>query len=94
MELPPFYFSNMIKAICAHAFVLYLILFFSFLLTHALKVILCFLGTKKIVSYLHDGLSKILGAPITQAGLEGGTNVIPVSTRVIPVLCGLDKTRQ
>lgn len=41
--------------------------------------------------YLHDGLSKILGAPITQAGLEGGTDVVPVTTGLVAILARLDR---
>lgn len=41
--------------------------------------------------YLHDRLSKILGAPITQAGLEGGTDVVPVTTGLVAILARLDR---
>lgn len=41
--------------------------------------------------YLHDGLSEILGAPITQAGLEGGTDVVPVTTGLVAILARLDR---
>lgn len=40
--------------------------------------------------YLHDRLSEILGAPVTQARLEGGTDVVPVTTRLIPILTCLE----
>ena len=33
--------------------------------------------------YLHDRLSEILGAPITQARLEGGTDVVPVTAWIV-----------
>lgn len=40
--------------------------------------------------YLHDRLSEILGAPITQARLEGCTDVVPVTARLVTILRCLD----
>lgn len=39
--------------------------------------------------YLHDRLSKILGAPVAQASLEGGADVVPVSARLVAILTSL-----
>lgn len=44
--------------------------------------------------YLHDGLSKILGAPIAQAGLEGGTDVVPVTAGLVAILARLDRRKK
>lgn len=43
--------------------------------------------------YLHDGLSKVLGTPVAQAGLEGGADVVPVSPRLVAVLTRLPITK-
>lgn len=39
--------------------------------------------------YLHDRLSKVLGAPVAQASLEGGADVVSVPARLVTILTGL-----
>lgn len=39
--------------------------------------------------HLHDGLSKVLGAPVAQARLQGRADVAAVSSRLVSVLSGL-----
>lgn len=43
--------------------------------------------------YLHDGLSEVLGTPVTQSRLEGGTDVAPVTTRLVAIFPCLEYTQ-
>lgn len=54
-----------------------------------------FRGVKQLngETYLSDRLSKVFGAPVAQAGLQGQTDVVPVADRLVAVFSCLNKNR-